>query len=201
MGRRRKTQGKAHSKSAGQVRIIGGRWRGSKLTLAPNQALRPSTDRSRETLFNWLTGQLSGSRCLDLFAGSGALGLEAASRGAVEVTLVEMDSDSFNCLQQRVATLEDSDGVQLVKADAHQWLQRQESDHADAGYDLILLDPPFDYEDYRSLLIAARRLLKPEGMIYLETDSELTSPDIEGLRKTREKIMGQVAMNLYRVVQ
>jgi 16S rRNA (guanine966-N2)-methyltransferase len=125
----------------GVVRIIGGRWRGSKLSVAEVAGLRPTADRVRETLFNWLQPKLAGARVLDLFAGTGALGLEAASRGAGTVVLIERDPALAASLRATAARLA-ADGpsvVEIVCNDALQWLSRAPG----IQFDLVFVDPPF----------------------------------------------------------
>ncbi|SFK30108.1 16S rRNA (guanine(966)-N(2))-methyltransferase RsmD [Lysobacter sp. cf310] len=123
----------------GRIRIIGGRWRGTRLDVAEAPGLRPTSDRVRETLFNWLIPALPGARVLDLFAGTGALGLEALSRGAAAATLVERDPALAAALRATAARLPGGDAAQVVQADALAWLGGQ----ADGGYDLAFVDPPF----------------------------------------------------------
>jgi len=125
----------------GQVRIIGGDLRGSKLPVLDRDGLRPSSDRVRETLFNWLQPVLSGARCLDLFAGSGALGFEAASRGASEVVMIERDRELAGSLAFTAGRLK-IDTVRVVETDALRWLQSPPADPAQR-FDLVFLDPPF----------------------------------------------------------
>ena len=120
-----------------KVRIIGGEWRSRIIAFPPNADLRPTPDRVRETLFNWLGQDLTGATCLDLFAGSGALGFEAASRGAKHVMMVENDLRAFRALQANAVAL-DARAVELKRADALEFLR------ADNGiYDIVFLDPPF----------------------------------------------------------
>jgi 16S rRNA (guanine966-N2)-methyltransferase len=118
----------------GNVRIIGGRWRGTRLPVPDRPGLRPTSDRVRETLFNWLQPVLPGARVLDLFAGSGALGLEAVSRGAAQATLVERDGQLARCVRDLAARLEGGDVVAVVQANAMAWLHGQ----ADATFDANL---------------------------------------------------------------
>ncbi|MGQ0429733.1 MAG: 16S rRNA (guanine(966)-N(2))-methyltransferase RsmD [Gammaproteobacteria bacterium] len=164
--RRNRSRG-AHNalqKKPGYVRIIGGRWRGRRIPVAPGAGLRPTPDRVRETLFNWLTPAISGSRCLDLFAGTGALGLEAASRGAAEVVLVERDREAAARLRDAAAALAPME-ARVVEADALSWLGGPAR-----PFDIVFLDPPFDAD----LLPAAMRGLEsggwlaPGARIYLE---------------------------------
>jgi 16S rRNA (guanine(966)-N(2))-methyltransferase RsmD len=146
-----------------EVRIIGGRFRRSKLPVADRPGLRPTPDRVRETLFNWLGQDLAGWHCLDAFAGSGALGFEAASRGAERVLMLERDADLVCSLQATQQRLE-AEGVRIERADALAWMARG----GPASFDLVLLDPPFDADLAAPALGLARRLLRPAGTIYLE---------------------------------
>ena len=125
--------------SNSSIRIIGGEWRGRRLPVLDLPGLRPSGDRSRETLFNWLQAYVPGSACVDLFAGSGALGLEAASRGAASVILVEKNSAAVSCLDLNINHLHATQ-ARVIQADALEWLTRVEA----ASQDIAFIDPPFD---------------------------------------------------------
>ncbi|MDO4905464.1 MAG: 16S rRNA (guanine(966)-N(2))-methyltransferase RsmD [Lautropia sp.] len=155
---------------ASQIRIIGGQWKRSVLPVPAHQGLRPTPDRVRETLFNWLGQSLPGWRCLDLFAGTGALGLEAASRGAASVLLVECDPGVVRHLQNSVRRLKADAVVQVVRADARIWLDRTPP----APQDLVFLDPPFRVGWLARILPAVMPWLAPGGVIYVEADIELT---------------------------
>lgn len=146
----------------GQVRIIGGRLRGSKLPVPDLPGLRPSGDRARETLFNWLQGELGGARVLDLFAGSGVLGLEAASRGAAQVWLVERDPAQARSLADSVARLH-ADSVQVACADALAWLPARSE-----CFDLAFLDPPFGSQLLAPAVAALAPRLAPRAWVYVE---------------------------------
>lgn len=157
---------KTPARPAGEVRIIGGQWKRSKLPVADKPGLRPTPDRVRETLFNWLGQDLTGWRCVDVFAGTGALGFEAASRGAKEVTLVEQDTalvaqlrKTKEQLQAAAVQVQRGDGIGALKA----WPA--------ATADLVFLDPPFDANVFDVALQAAARSLAAEGYIYLEAPS------------------------------
>jgi 16S rRNA (guanine966-N2)-methyltransferase len=130
-----------------QVRIIAGQWRGRKLEFPDSQGLRPTSDRVRETLFNWLAPVLPGAVCLDLFAGSGALGFEAASRDASRVVMVEQNSAVFKHLQSQSRRLS-AQAVELVNADANDYLAG-----VDTAFDIVFLDPPFGNADLRQTAI------------------------------------------------
>ena len=151
-----------------EVRIIGGQWKRSKLSVPNHDGLRPTPNRVRETLFNWLGQNLTGWRCIDAFAGSGALGLEAASRGAAEVLLVEQDAALVHNLRATSARLK-ATGVAVEREDALQALRRR----AGKGFHLVFLDPPFleGQNDalVRSALAASLACLAPQGVVYLES--------------------------------
>lgn len=178
----------------GAVRIIAGRWRGRRLPVADLPGLRPTPDRVRETLFNWLAPTLEGSRCLDLFAGTGALGLEAASRGAAQVCLVERDARALAVLRADVELLGADDTVRVVAADALEWLRSPPS----APFDLVFLDPPYDAGLLAPALAAllAGGWLAPSAWLYLEWPRGAASP----LAATpwRSLTAGQVQCALYR---
>lgn len=152
------------SRGAGEVRIIGGLWRRTRLSVAERAGLRPTPDRVRETLFNWLGQSLEGWRCADVFAGTGALGLEAASRGAQEVMLCEQDGALAHQLRAHVTRLHATQ-VAVKSGDGLQWLRQQ----AGAHWDLIFLDPPFASALFEPALSAARKAMRPSGYVYLES--------------------------------
>ena len=146
-----------------EVRIIGGQWKRTKLPVADKPGLRPTPDRVRETLFNWLGQDLTGWLCIDAFAGSGALGFEAASRGAAEVLLVEQDPGlvaQLRALQVRLS----AHTVSVQRANGVSVLRQL----ATASVDLVFLDPPFDAKLYEAALKAAALAISADGRIYLE---------------------------------
>ena len=146
-----------------ELRIIGGQWKRSKIKVIDKAELRPTPDRVRETLFNWLGQDLTGWKCLDAFAGTGALGFEAASRGAQSVQMFEQDAQLVNLLletQKRLA----ANTVQVQKGDAMMALQRI----APGSLDVIFLDPPFEAVFFEKALQAAAKAVAPEGWVYLE---------------------------------
>jgi 16S rRNA (guanine966-N2)-methyltransferase len=155
---------------AHEVRIIGGQWKRSKLPVADRPGLRPTPDRVRETLFNWLGQDLSGWRCLDAFAGSGALGFEAASRGAAEVVLLERDLALVASLQASRQRLK-AEALRIESSDAIGWMGRA----AAGSFDLVLLDPPFGTDLAERALPLAARLAAADGLIYLELRQALTA--------------------------
>ena len=166
-----------------EVRIIGGQWKRSKLPVANVPGLRPTPDRVRETLFNWLGNDLDGWRCLDAFAGSGALGFEAASSGASEVTLLEREGRLVKGLQDVHARLKAGDSVRVTGADAMTWMARQPA----ASFELVFLDPPFDADLFAKAVAVASRVVVPGGLIYLEADREYSAEDFSGEPLTRHR--------------
>ena len=152
------------NKSSGLIRIIAGKWRGRKINFPDVQGLRPTPDRVRETLFNWLQNVIGDARCLDLFAGSGALGFEAASRGAAQIDLVELDSSAVKSLQQN-AQLLSADNCQIVKSTALGFLSTSVQ-----RYDIVFIDPPFQANMWTEVADALMRngLLADNAHIYLE---------------------------------
>lgn len=147
-----------------EVRIIGGLWKRTRLPVPDLPGLRPTPDRVRETLFNWLGQDLSGWRVIDAFAGTGALGLEAASRGAAEVWLVEQDGGQADALRAVARKLQ-ATGVHVERGNALSVLQRQ----AGGSFDLVLLDPPFEAHIHDKALAAAEPALSAQGLVYLES--------------------------------
>ena len=150
------------------MRIVGGDWKRSKLRVLDRPGLRPTPDRVRETLFNWLGQDLSGWRCLDAYAGSGALGFEAASRGAAEVVLLERDRLLVQALDEARERLK-ATTLRVEAADAVSWMSRC----SPARFELVLLDPPFDAGLAAPSLAAAAPLLVPGGHVYVEGPASL----------------------------
>ncbi len=160
----------------GEVRIIGGQWKRTRLPVADLPGLRPTPDRVRETLFNWLGQDLGGWRCVDAFAGTGALGLEAASRGAAQVHLFERDPKLAVALQQLCTRLSAAN-VRLARGDGVALLGGLPA----ASVDLVLLDPPFGAGLHAPALAAAARALAPGGRIYLEDGTRWDAAALEPL--------------------
>ncbi|MFM5463613.1 16S rRNA (guanine(966)-N(2))-methyltransferase RsmD [Aeromonas simiae] len=179
---------------SGFVRIISGQWRGRKLPVRDVEGLRPTTDRVKETIFNWLAPHIRDTRCLDLFAGSGGLGLEALSRYASQVTMIERDRGAAQQLRANLALL-GSSAAEVIETDALSWLQGPAR-----PFDLVFLDPPFRQE----LLLSACQLLEQGGwlaegaLIYLEREKEATPPALPATwRLLKDKQAGQVCYQLY----
>jgi 16S rRNA (guanine966-N2)-methyltransferase len=183
-------------KTPGSIRLIAGRWRGRKLPVPDLPGLRPSGDRGRETLFNWLQPWVDGAVCLDLFAGSGALGFEAASRGATHVDLVEIAPLAVSSMVESAAML-NARQVEVHRSNALSFL----GDVPQGRYDLVFLDPPFD----SGLAIQAMTRIvdsdcvKDGGFVYVEMPAQLPELHMQppfGLHK--EKVLGEVRMRLFR---
>lgn len=179
-----------------KIRIIGGLFKGRKLDVIDMEGLRPTTDRVRETVFNWLGERTSGAKVLDLFAGSGALGLEALSRGAADLTLVEKDADTASLLKNQVATLPAAAGeARVVTQDALTYLTNLPSEPT---FDLIFLDPPFgsDLLEPAVELIVQKDLLKDGGVVYVEMGNAKRKV-LFGLSMIRDGEAGACHFGLY----
>ena len=174
------------------MRLIGGRWRGRRLPVVDAPGLRPSPDRLRETLFNWLAPWLPGAHCLDLFAGSGALGLEAASRGAASVTLVERHPAAQASLLDSIRRLEADERVSVVRGEALEVLQRLER-----RWDIVFIDPPFadgGQTDVLARLLPAR--LAADARVHVESAANDATPLPDGFEVLRDKRFGDARARL-----
>jgi 16S rRNA (guanine(966)-N(2))-methyltransferase RsmD len=176
----------------GFVRIIGGQWKRSKLPVVDHPDLRPTPDRIRETLFNWLGRDLTGWRVLDAYAGSGALGFEAASRGAAAVLLLERDVALVRSLAQVKERLR-ADPVRVIAGDALAWLSRCEP----GQFELVLIDPPFDADVFDAALAAAAPSVTEGGFLYLEAPRVFDAAP-PGFTRARHARAGAVHANLFR---
>lgn len=183
--------------ASSQLRIIGGRWRGRGLRIAPVPGLRPTGDRIRETLFNWLRHELPGARCLDLFAGSGALGLESLSRDAARVIMLEKNPAAARQLREHCRDLQ-ADRAEIIQGDCLQWLPTNTLDKH--SIHIAFIDPPFADNLWHAALaqLEASQLLTAEAMVYIEAPSRqsLTIPPTWTLH--RGKQAGAVSYYLYR---
>jgi 16S rRNA (guanine(966)-N(2))-methyltransferase RsmD len=177
-----------------EVRIIGGRWKRTKLPVRDKPGLRPTPDRVRETLFNWLGQDLTGWRCIDVFAGTGALGFEAASRGASHVLVVEQDPQLVELLRAAKARLQ-ADAVEVRRGDGLSALAS-----APQGFDAVFLDPPFESDLWEPALAAARKSLAEQGVAYLEAPVEWADERLApfGLARARHLKAGAVHAHLLR---
>ena len=180
----------------GRVRIIGGEWRSRVLSFSDQQGLRPTPDRVRETLFNWLQFDVPGSRVLDCFAGSGALAFEAASRGASEVVMLENQAAAASDLQANMQKL-NAGQMRLQQQDALAWLNRE----AIQRFDLVFLDPPYqsDLLQQAANLLTRRRWLANHAKIYVETGREVNAAALlpPDWRQLKSKQAGQVGYSLW----
>jgi 16S rRNA (guanine966-N2)-methyltransferase len=178
--------------AANEVRIIGGNWKGRKLRFPDAQGLRPTLGRVRETLFNWLNTRIVGSRCLDLFAGSGALGFEALSRGAATVTLVEENRRTAHALRESATRLGAERNCSISCMPADRFLRQ-----AAAAWDIIFLDPPFQDASLQQALkrIRAAHALAPDGVVYFEMPRRAPA-EFAGFRVLKEGTAGDTRFGL-----
>lgn len=180
------------------LRIIGGEWRSRKLPFPTIEGLRPTPDRVRETLFNWLQTSTPGASCLDLFCGSGALGFEALSRGAASVTFVDRSPEVSRQVRQNLNLLK-AQNADVVCTGVIEWLEVKKADQ-EPRYDLVFLDPPFrqDLIKPAATLLETRNLLNNNALIYIETESNWQPDGLpENWTLYREKMAGQVCYRLY----
>jgi 16S rRNA (guanine966-N2)-methyltransferase len=184
----------AGAPTRGHVRIIGGAWRGRRIEFDAVEGLRPTPDRVRETLFNWLQPLIEGSRCLDLFCGTGALGLEALSRGAALVHFVDRSPQAIAALRNNMAALR-AVGAQPSTADVFAWLAKP------AGtprFDIAFVDPPYRHGLVPRSLALLAVLLEPGARVYVEMAADEPPPPLpEGWIPYRDKRAGQVAYRLF----
>ncbi|GLX86135.1 ribosomal RNA small subunit methyltransferase D [Thalassotalea loyana] len=179
--------------SSGSIRIIAGIHRGRKLPVLDAQGLRPTTDRVKETVFNWLMPYTRDSKCLDCFAGAGSLGFEALSRGAAQVTMFELEKTAATQLKNN-AKLLSATNVSVQQGDALTLLGKTPE-----AMDLIFIDPPFRKGlAEQAINLVNNGWLQPEGLVYVEVESELTLDNLpHDWRLLKEKVAGQVAYRLY----
>lgn len=193
MKSQRKTAASQAKQGRQQLRIIGGNWRGRKLSFPAIDDLRPTSDRVRETLFNWLQMEIAGTRCLDLFAGSGALGLEALSRSAQHVSFIEKDRHATQQIREHLHVL-NCDKGEVINQDALSYI-----DHCGKQFDIIFLDPPFRIDCAESLCqqINKQQLLAAGGYLYLESPKARALPQLpDNWSVKKEKRAGDVTFYL-----
>ncbi len=177
----------------GKVRIVGGSWRGTRLQVPQTGGVRPTTDRTRETLFNWLAPVIAGARCLDLFAGSGALGFEAASRGAGEVTMIDHSASVIATLTAKRNGL-NATQIEIIQADALAWVRCNRR-----RFDIVFIDPPFarDMVPQVCMLLIEHAALAEGALLYCELERAAMQPAIPApLHIVREKASGSVHYGL-----
>lgn len=183
------------AKGSNQLRIIAGEWRGRKLRFPDAPNLRPTPDRVRETIFNWLAPVIHGARCLDLFAGSGALGLEALSRGAAFTTFVDAHKKATQALQDHLALLNADDKGEVIQIDSVKFLKNNAQQ-----YDVIFLDPPYHLDLMQKVvpLLEAHGWLAKDAMLYLEIEKRQSLPELPAnWQQLKEKTAGEVNYFLF----
>lgn len=194
----KKPQKSTKSRQMGEVRIISGLWRGRKLPVLNAEGLRPTTNRVKETVFNWLMNDISGSRCLDCFAGSGSLGIEALSRQAQAVTFLEKFAKASQQLKTNLTTLKANNGT-VVNTDTLQFLAQKNSGEK---FDLVFIDPPFNKGFVPKVLelLQQNDWLAENALLYVEVEKNHTSLTLpENWLVIKEKTMGQVESRLIQV--
>ncbi|MGR5243017.1 16S rRNA (guanine(966)-N(2))-methyltransferase RsmD [Photobacterium damselae] len=196
MTKRRQQTGKKpqNNRQSGFVRIISGQWRGRKLPVHDVEGLRPTTDRVKETLFNWLAQDIYQAKCLDLFAGSGSLSFEALSRGAESLTMIELDQKAAAQLKQNLTA------IGATNATLHNTNSVNFLNQAGTPHDLVFIDPPFRKDLIQQVITAleANHWLSPNALIYIEAEKELGSIDVPpSWHIYREKTAGQVCYRLF----
>jgi len=193
MPKRKKPSKESTSPARGQVRIIAGQWRGRKLDVVSQiDGLRPTPDRVRETLFNWLQSEIIGARCLDLFAGTGSLGLESLSRGAASVHFVELDASVCQSLRKSIVTLGAKSAI-VLQTSSEAFVERAHED-----FDIVFADPPYGRSLLENLIVKIDRL-HPQW-VYLEVGANESAPQTPGhWGLHRELRAGEVFARIYRI--
>ena len=189
------------SKGSNQLRIIGGEWGGRKLRFPDAPNLRPTPDRVRETVFNWLAPIIHGARCLDLFAGSGALGLEALSRGAVFTTFVDNHKKVIQALHSHLDLLKANDRAEVLNFDGVKFLSHDNFINTEARvYDVVFLDPPYHLDLMGKVvpLLEENKCLADNAMLYLEIEKRQSLPELPvNWKMLKEKTAGEVSYFLF----
>jgi 16S rRNA (guanine966-N2)-methyltransferase len=196
MGKHRQPSYSQKKTQPGYIRIISGLWRGRKLPIHNAEGLRPTTDRVKETLFNWLAPHLPDARCLDLFSGSGSLGFEAASRQASQVTMVELNSSTYRQLQHNKQLLS-ATHIDIIKSDAITYLSQIQPK---IPYDIIFIDPPFHQNLLKDVFkqLESEQWIAEDAFIYVESEKEWLPDAIpHDWQLHREKNAGQVCYRLF----
>ncbi len=184
------------SKSKGSIRIISGKYKGRKLPVIMAEGLRPTTDRVKETVFNWLMPHIREASCLDCFAGSGSLGFEALSRGASEVTLIELNKGAVKQLEQNKALIK-ADNITIINNNVLSYLAQ-----APKPFDLVFIDPPFRKQLIeKTAQLLTQGWLTEKSLIYIEMENEANCSLPNNWQLLKEKIAGQVTYQLYQLNQ
>ena len=188
-----------HSRAKGEIRLISGIWRGRKLPVLNAQGLRPTGDRIKETLFNWLAPYIVEARCLDAFAGSGSLGFEALSRQAKWVTFLELDRQVVAQLKQNLITLKASSHAQIRNEDSLALLRKNPKEVGETPFDLVFLDPPFHFQlaEQAATLLENQQWLAQGALIYVETEKDCAFHAPSTWQCLKEKTSGMVCYRLY----
>lgn len=181
------------SKKNGKIHIISGKLKGKKIRIKNNLNIRPTTNRIRETIFNWLSGYIKNARCLDCFAGSGALGIEAISRDAKFVTLLEVQKKTVILLKENIKRLKISN-LEVIHTNALNWLKKKIQ-----SYDIIFLDPPYNQNliDETLFLLEEKKWIKKNSLIYIETEKNYFFPISKNWTLYKKKFTKKIAFYLY----
>lgn len=193
-------QSRPSEQTKGEVRIIAGRWRGRKLAVLNSEGLRPTGDRVKETLFNWLMPYIVDSDCLDAFAGSGSLGFEALSRQAKQVTFLELDRKVAHQLKQNLQQLKCEQQAEVINQNSLDFLKLSQNQ---PQFDLVFVDPPFHFglAEQTIWLLEQQNWLKEDALIYVETEREISLNLPDNWRLLKQKNTGQVSYSLYQRIQ
>ena len=192
-----------NKKKVNQLRIIGGQWRGRKLSFADGEGLRPTLDRVRETLFNWLQNDIAGANCLDLFTGSGALGFEALSRDADNVVMIDKNPYAIQMIKSNL-TLLNTHKAQILQMDAENYLNSFNGDKLSQTFDIVFLDPPFNKQLISLFcgLLEQSNCLSDKASIYIELEKNTSLPNLpKHWTVAKEKKAGQLSYYLIQVNQ
>ena len=179
------------------TRIIGGSYKGTKISFTASKDLRPTENRTRETLFNWLMFNIEDSICLDMFAGTGALGIEALSRGAKRVTFIEKNQKFCRIIEKALVDINAEERSEVINSDSLRYLERKEGE----AFDIIFVDPPFrkGLIEKSCNLFKSKNLLKKDGLIYIEQENEFNLIDmVPKLQEIKASKAGQTKFGLYR---
>lgn len=200
MPRRPKNQQKStHPSKVSTIRIIGGQWRGRKLPVNSTDGLRPTGDRMRETLFNWLMPYIHGAHIWDIFAGTGALGLEALSRGACSATFFELNIKNANLLSENITQLITTQTAKSLALDAIAWLQKDQLTQHQEHIDIVFIDPPFEHNLWQEAINVLDRhsQLSDNALIYVESKKDTTFITPVSWQLLKHKHSGAVSSRLY----